>query len=149
MPSDAILLRCTSCRTLNRVPVVKLKSSPVCGQCKVPLRFPAQPTNATTASFDQEVNDWPEFALVEFWAKWCGYCRTVEPVVNDLAAWKAGKLKIMRVDVDAEPALARRFVVKATPTFIMYRNGQQLARIDGAPKEKLDLVRWIDQFLGQ
>lgn len=149
MPVDAVLLRCPSCRTLNRVPIEKLTTHPVCGQCKAALTFPAQPLNGSTASYDREVNDWPEFTLVEFWARWCGYCRMVEPVVNDLASWKAGRMQVLKVDVDAEPSLAQRFHVKATPTFIMYRNGQQQARIDGAPKEKLDLVRWVDQFLDQ
>jgi thioredoxin-like negative regulator of GroEL len=102
---------------------------------------------ATASSYDQEVNDWPEFVLAEFWARWCGYRRVVEPVVNDLASWRAGRLKVIRVDVDVEPALAQRFVIRATPTFILYRNGQQLGRIDGAPKGKLDLVRWVDGFL--
>ncbi len=147
MTNTPVLLRCRSCRTLNRVPADKLSGGPHCGQCKAPLSFPTQPVNATAASYDQMVNDWPEFTLVEFWAKWCGYCRMVEPVVNDLASWKAGRMQVLKVDVDAEPALARRFHVKATPTIIMYRNGQQLGRIDGAPKEKLDLVRWVDEFL--
>jgi len=147
MPTSSILLRCASCRSLNRVPAEKLASGPRCGQCKAPITFPTRPLDATTASFDHEVNDWPEFVLVEFWAKWCGYCRMVEPVVNDIASWRAGRLKVIRVDVDAEPALAQRFATRATPTFILYRNGQQLGRIDGAPKEKLDLVKWVDGFL--
>ncbi len=148
MPSN-VLLRCPSCRGLNRVPAEKLKSSPLCGQCKTPLSFPTAPVNASAAAFDREVNDWPEFVLVEFWAKWCGFCRMVEPVINDIASWKAGRLKVVRVDVDAEPALARHFTVKATPTFILYRNGQQLGRIDGAPKEKLELVQWVEQFMNR
>jgi thioredoxin 2 len=71
----------------------------------------------------------------------------VEPVVNDLASWRAGRLKVVRVDVDAEPGLARRFMVKATPTLIVFKNGTQVARMDGAPKEKLDLVQWLDQIM--
>jgi thioredoxin 2 len=68
-------------------------------------------------------------------------------VVNDLASWRAGKLKVIKVDIDAEPALAQRFTIKATPTFILYRSGRQLARMDGAPKEKLELIQWVDRFL--
>jgi thioredoxin 2 len=59
----------------------------------------------------------------------------VEPVVSDLASWNAGRLKVVRVDVDAEPGLARRFMVKATPTFVVYKNGTQIARMDGAPRK--------------
>ncbi len=117
----------------------------ICGNCKTPLEFPHAPVNATAATFDKEISDWPGLVLVEFWAKWCGYCRMVEPVVNDLANWRAGQMKVVRVDVDAEPALSSRFTVKATPTFILYRNGRQLARMDGAPKEKIDLVEWVDR----
>ncbi len=149
MPNQPVLLRCTSCRTLNRVPSDKLSSRPICGQCKAPLEFPRVPVNATTTSLDREIFDWPEYVLLEFWAKWCGYCRMIEPVVNDLASWRAGRLKIVRVDIDAEPALGRRFMVKATPTFILFKNGTQVARMDGAPKEKIHLVEWVDQYLRQ
>ena len=147
MPSSSVILRCPSCRTLNRVPVDKLASRPICGTCKTGLRFPSAPINATTASFDREVNDWPGTLLLEFWSITCGYCRMVEPVVNDIARWKAGMLKVLKVDVQSELPLAQRFQAMATPTFILLRNGQQLARIDGAPREKIDLVRWVEQFL--
>jgi thioredoxin len=103
----------------------------------------------TAASYDQQVNDWPEILVAEFWAKWCGYCRQVEPYINDLAARRAGSLKIIRVDVDAEQPLARRFTIKATPTFILYRNGRQLARMDGAPQQQSELENWIDRTVLQ
>jgi thioredoxin 2 len=147
MADSSVLIRCGSCRTLNRVPLKKLKSHPVCGQCKTLLEFPREPVNATAATFEREIFDWPEFVLLEFWAKWCGFCRMVEPVVSDIASWNAGLLKVVRVDVDAEPGLARRFMVKATPTFVVYKNGTQIARMDGAPKEKIELVQWVDQIL--
>lgn len=147
MSDSSVLIRCGSCRTLNRVPLEKLKSRPVCGQCKTLLEFPRAPVNATAATFEREIFDWPEFVLLEFWAKWCGFCRMVEPVVSDLASWNAGRLKVVRVDVDAEPGLAKRFMVKATPTFVVYKNGTQIARMDGAPKEKIELVQWVDQIL--
>jgi len=147
MSDSSVIIRCGSCKTLNRVSSEKLTSRPVCGQCKTPLEFPRAPVNVTAAAFEREIFDWPEFVLLEFWAKWCGFCRMVEPVVNDLASWNAGRLKVVRVDVDVEPGLARRFMVKATPTFVVYKNGTQIARMDGAPKEKIELVQWVDQIL--
>ena len=147
MPNEPILVRCSACRTLNRVPPDKVSASPRCGQCKKPLELPRFPVSATAANFEREVFDWPEYVLLEFWAKWCGYCRIIEPVVNDLASWRAGRLKVVKIDIDAEPALGKRFMVKATPTFILFKNGTQIARMDGAPKEKIQLVQWIDQFL--
>ncbi len=147
MTSDKIIVRCGACRTLNNVPAEKLKARPLCGQCKAPLSVPHAPVEGTGSTFDQELGDWPGALLVEFWAKWCGYCRMVEPVVNDLANWRAGTLKVIRVDIDSEPALAKQFKVHATPTFILFRNGGQAARMDGAPKEKIDLVQWVDHHL--
>jgi thioredoxin 2 len=147
MPSSSVILRCSSCRTLNRVPTDKLAGRPICGTCKTGLHFPSAPINATTASFDREVNDWPGTLLLEFWSVTCGYCRMVEPVVNDIARWKAGMLKVLKVDVQSEFTIAQRFLAMATPTFVLIRNAQQLARIDGAPREKIDLVRWVEQFL--
>lgn len=85
--------------------------------------------------------------LAEFWAKWCGYCRAIEPFISELAIKRAGRLKIIKVDVDSEPVLARRFTIKATPTFILYRNGRQMARFDGAPSRNSDLENWIDQTM--
>jgi thioredoxin 2 len=149
MADGSTLLRCTACRTINRVPQDKLTNRPLCGSCRAMLEFPKAAVNATEATFDREVSDWPGAALVEFWAKGCGYCRMIEPVLNDIASWRAGHLKVIKVDIDAEPRLARRFSVKATPTLIMYRNGQQSARMDGAPKEKLDLVQWVDHHMQQ
>ena len=147
MPSSSVILRCPSCRSLNRVPADKLASHPICGSCKAGLRFPSEPINVNAASFDREVNDWPGTLLIEFWSATCGYCQIVEPVVNDIARWKAGALKVLKVDVRSELSLAQRFQAMATPTFVLLRNGRQLARIDGAPREKIDLVRWVEQFL--
>ena len=147
--SNAAIIRCKACRTLNRVPLDKLGSNPVCGQCKASLVVPREPINVTAASYDQQIRDWPEAVLAEFWAKWCGYCRSIEFFVNMLAMKKAGSLKIIRVDVDAERGLAGRFAIRATPTFILYRNGRQLARFDGAPAQHSELENWIDRTLQQ
>jgi thioredoxin 2 len=147
MPSTSVILRCSSCSTLNRVPVDKLAYRPICGNCRTALNYPAVPINVTTATFDREMNDWQELLLLEFWSTTCGYCQMVEPVVRDLARWKAGRLKVLLVNIQQELPLARRFEAMATPTFLLFRNGRQLARIDGAPREKIDMVRWVEQFL--
>ena len=147
MANEPLLLRCHSCKALNRVPPDRLSSHPICGKCKTPLNIPKSPVDATTATFEHEVFDWPEYVLLEFWAKWCGYCRMVEPVVNDLASWRAGRLKVVKVDIDTEPALAKQYMVKGTPSFYLYKNGTQIARREGAPKEKIELVQWVDQFV--
>lgn len=148
MPTSSVILPCPACRTGNRVPADRLANRPLCGACRAVVTFPSAPVNATAASFDREMNDWQELLLIEFWSPTCGYCLMADPVVNDIARWKAGRLKVLKVNIQSEFALAQRFEAMATPTFILFRKGQQLARIDGAPREKLDLVRWVDQHLG-
>jgi len=147
MANEPLLLRCHSCKTLNRVPSDKLSLNPICGKCKTTLKVPKSPVDATAATFGHEVFDWPGYVLLEFSAKWCGYCRIVEPIVHDLASWRAGCLKVVKVDIDAEPVLAKQYTVKGTPTFILFKNGTQIARREGAPKEKIELMQWVDQFV--
>lgn len=143
MQTDTILLRCKSCRTLNRLPAGKLTGRPVCGKCKNGLEFPRKPVYATASTFDHEINDWPMAMLVEFFAQWCGHCRAIEPSVNDIASRRAGFLKVLKVDVDREPSLSGRFSVRGTPAFLLFRNGRLIGRLDGAPKAHSELEDWV------
>jgi thioredoxin 2 len=146
MANDSALLRCTTCSALNRVPAKRLSQNPICGKCKALLDFPFQAMNATAASFDQELSSWFETALVVFWDKESALCKTVDPTVADIAFSRAGKLKVLKVNVDAEPGLALLFSVQVSPTFITFRNSKQLGRMDGAPRESAELVPWVEKF---
>lgn len=143
MTNDFILLRCKSCRTVNRLPADKLESNPICGKCKTPLEYPMLPVHGTALNFEQEVLEWPGLSLVEFWAKWCGACRIIAPVLDQLAAERAGRLKVVKVEVDEEPNLAGRFHIKATPTLLLYKNGSKVNEIAGS-LDKKQLEDWID-----
>jgi thioredoxin 2 len=147
MANNSALLRCRSCNALNRVPAKRLSQNPLCGNCKALLDFPFQAMNAAAASFDQELSSWFETVLVVFWDKQSMLYKSVEPVVADIAFSRAGKLKVLKVDVDAEPALAQLFSFQASPTFIAFRNSKQLGRMDGAPRESAELVPWVEKFL--
>lgn len=147
MPQSTVILRCSNCLILNRVPQKKLGSKPSCGNCKAVLDFPCRPVFAKNESFDRAVAYWPETLLIEFTAATCVHCRIFEPIVNDLARERAGKLKVMKVDVDTDDYLTRRFKVTQTPTFIVYKNAVEIIRVDGSPKEKTDLVKWIDNLI--
>lgn len=143
MMDKEIFLRCEHCSVINRVPADKLMNKPNCGKCKFPLEIPEKPFDITASNFDHEVLTWPGIVLVEFWAPWCGHCRMMAPVIDELARERAVLLKIVKVNVDNETSLGMRFNIRATPTFMLYQNGRKLNEIAGAlPKKELEV--WID-----
>lgn len=84
--------------------------------------------------------------LVDFWAQWCGPCRMVAPVLDEIAKEKAGSLTVAKVDVDANPSTARDFQVVSIPTLILFKDGQPVKRIVGA-KGKAALLRELADVL--
>ncbi|MCV7432842.1 thioredoxin [Mycolicibacterium bacteremicum] len=101
----------------------------------------------TDDSFNQDVLSSSTPVLVDFWATWCGPCKMVAPVLEEIASEKAGDLKVAKIDVDANPATARDFQVVSIPTLILFKDGQPVKRIVGA-KGKAALLREIADDLG-
>jgi thioredoxin 2 len=147
MADTPVIIRCYNCLVLNRIPQEKLYLKPTCGNCKTVLEFPRQPVWAKNESFDRSIAHWPETLLVVFTAPVCLFCKIVEPAVADLARERAGKLKVMQVDIESDPDLSQRFKIEKTPTFIVYKNGKETIRVDGAPKDKTDLVKWVENLI--
>jgi thioredoxin 2 len=147
MADTSVIIRCYNCLTLNRIPEEKLFLKPACGNCKAVLEFPRQPVWAKNESFDRSIAHWPETLLVMFIAPVCLFCKIVEPVVAGLAQERAGKLKVMKVDIESDPDMSQRFKIEKTPTFIVYKNGKEIIRVDGAPKDKTDLVKWVENLI--
>jgi thioredoxin 2 len=138
--SDATLIRCTRCGATNRVPQDKLAQglTPKCGQCKAPLAAAGGPVIVTDATFAAEVERSPLPVLVDAWASWCGPCRMVGPIVDELATELAGKVRVAKLNVDDNPATAARFDVRSIPTLLVMVNGREVDRIVGAlPKPQI------------
>ncbi|MFM7069293.1 MAG: thioredoxin [Actinomycetes bacterium] len=96
-------------------------------------------TNLSTATFDEVINGAAEPVLVDFWAEWCGPCKMIAPILEELATENAGRLQVAKLNVDDAPDLARRFEVMSIPTLLVFRDGQVAKRIVGAkPKGTLD-----------
>ena len=98
------------------------------------------------ASFAEDVLKSNEPVLVDFWATWCGPCRMVAPVLEEIATEKAGQLRVAKLDVDANPETARNFQVVSIPTMILFKDGEPVKRIVGA-KGKAALLRELSDVV--
>jgi len=142
-PQSATIRVCPSCGAKNRVLADRAVDHPRCGRCRADLSAPgaalAKPVVVTERTFAAEVERAELPVLVDFWAPWCGPCRAVAPVLEQLARERAGRLKIAKVNVDENPALSARFGIQAIPTLALFRNGALVDEIRGAlPKAALE-----------
>jgi thioredoxin 2 len=142
---ETLQISCAHCGATNRVPVEKLKPgrAPVCGRCKTPLQPDATPANVTDATFAELVERSSLPVLVDFWAPWCGPCRMVGPIVEDLAKEFAGRIRVAKMNVDDNPATSSRFDIQSIPALILFRGGAEAARTVGA-QSKPYLRQWIE-----
>ena len=103
-------------------------------------------TTLTDATFDEEVKSADVPVLVDFWAEWCGPCKQIAPVLDELAAEYAGKLRIGKLNIDENMDVPRRFEVMSIPTLILFKDGEAQHRIVGA-RGKANLVQELEAFL--
>jgi thioredoxin 2 len=141
MNHDAIV-RCRSCGAKNRVKLDLLASLPSCGRCKSRLSVPDRAVNVSEGEFLEEVLRETIPTAVDFWAPWCGPCKMVSPILEEIADKHPGKIKVVKVNSDENPGLSQRFGIQGIPTIILFRDGKEVDRLVGAaPRD--NIVRFL------
>jgi thioredoxin 2 len=142
MNEEGIIVRCNNCGTKNRIINSRLRERPVCGKCKAPLSTGTiydRPVAITDKTFNSEVLSFPGPVLVDAWAPWCGPCRMVGPVLEQLAKKYAGRVKIAKLNVDENPQTASQYSISSIPTMMFFKNGEKVNTLVGAlPREEIE-----------
>ncbi|MEN2789457.1 thioredoxin TrxC [Sphingomonas oligophenolica] len=145
--ADTLVVACPVDSALNRVPRARLGGDPKCGTCHSPL-FQGRTVALTAANFDRHTLRSELPIVIDFWAAWCGPCRMMSPSFEAAAAQLEPRVRMAKLDTEAEPALAARFAIRGIPSMILIRRGVEIARTSGAMSTAA-IVQWVEQALAR
>jgi len=140
--SASYLLRCTACGTKNRIPSERAGHVAKCGKCGVSMStedlLVDEPVIVTDRDFDVNVLKSPLPVLLDCWAPWCGPCRMIGPIMEELAGEWRGRIRICKLNSDDNPIVSGKFQIRSIPTMLIFDNGQLKDSIIGAmPKQHI------------
>jgi thioredoxin 2 len=126
-----VTVPCQFCGRLNRVDLARAGQGPKCGECARPILLD-RPVKLGDADFDRTIADAEVPVLVDFYADWCGPCRMVAPIMDELARSRMGTLLVAKLDTDRAQQIAQRFQIASIPTVMVFQGGREVARQIGA-----------------
>ncbi|MBS0578257.1 MAG: thioredoxin TrxC [Proteobacteria bacterium] len=140
--AETTQLVCPHCQGLNRVPAARLAESPRCGHCHQTL-FTGRPLELNEAAFRRHSAQSDIPLVVDFWAEWCGPCKMMAPQYAAAAPQLEPRVRLAKVDTEAEPGLGTAFNIRSIPTLALFKGGREVARQAGA-MSTADIVRWVN-----
>jgi thioredoxin 2 len=143
--SAKVVVRCPFCGKLNRVDLARAQDRPGCGDCGKPLLLD-RPVAISDEDLERVITESEVPVVVDFYADWCGPCKIMAPVLDELARARMGRVLVVKLNTDRSPNSTARFAIRGMPTLIVFRDGQEFARHTGAvPRKTLDSL--IDRAL--
>lgn len=143
--SETLQLVCPHCDAINRAEASRLSEGPVCGKCKKPI-FTGHYLELTSQNFEAQTTQSDLPVLIDFWAPWCGPCRMMSPVIDQAAQELQFKLRVAKINTDAEGSLAGNFGIRGIPTLIVLDHGREIARQSGAVNYA-GLLAWLQSVV--